>query len=118
FANLLLQGEGTNEAWRLQDLTDVKTLPDYGEGYYWGGRGLATRGAPVDADGNPILHHLPKTYETAKSDGERWRWMLLEATEFDPSLRNKVDMMFGDFQRSQFGVQTMAAYGFFPQDDG
>ncbi len=28
---------------------------------------------PVDADGNPVFYHVPARYESAKSDGERWR---------------------------------------------
>src|SRR5581483_10202259 len=78
---------------------------DYDEGYAWN-RG--DRGAPVDADGNPIFYHTPKSYPDAHSDGERWRWMLSQAVEFDPSLRNEVDVLFADFLRQQFDVQTMA----------
>src|SRR4029079_7194002 len=74
FAQYLLNGAGRTEAWRLQALTDLSQLPDYEDGYY--GYGGATTGAPVDADGNPVLHHVPKDYAAARSDGERWRWLL------------------------------------------
>ncbi len=104
FAQLLLNA-GNHEPWRLQYLTDLGQLPDYDEGYAWN-RG--DRGAPVDADGNPIFYHTPKSYPDAHSDGERWRWMLSQAVEFDPSLRNEVDVLFADFLRQQFDVQTMA----------
>src|SRR5262245_9196200 len=69
FANMLLQGAGYYEPWRLQYLTDLTQLPDYEEGYYYY-RGQQ-QGAPVDADGKPVYHKLPKSYETAASDGER-----------------------------------------------
>lgn len=35
FANLLLNGVGYHEPWRLQYLTDLSRLPDYEEGYSW-----------------------------------------------------------------------------------
>jgi uncharacterized protein YfaS (alpha-2-macroglobulin family) len=110
FANALLQGGGFHEPWRLQYLTDLSQLPDYDEGYF--GPRYATSGAPVDDKGNPVLHHLPKSYETATSDGQRWRWLLTMAAEVSPGLQNQVDMTFADFMYSQLGVQTMARFGF------
>jgi uncharacterized protein YfaS (alpha-2-macroglobulin family) len=119
FANLLLNGGGEHAPWRLQYLTNLAELPDYEDGVYYprfrggfgGGFGLNQRGAPVDADGNPILYHVPKSYADAQSDGERWRWMLVQAAEFNPALANEADMLFGNFLYSQFGVETMAQYG-------
>lgn len=103
------------EAWQLQALTDLATLPDYEEGNQFRGRGRwgwggpsDSKGAPVDADGNPVFHHVPKSWETAASDGERWRWMLLQAVEFDNGKKDEVDVTWANFLHSQFGVQTMA----------
>jgi uncharacterized protein YfaS (alpha-2-macroglobulin family) len=117
FASILLNGAGQHDAWRLQYLTDLKELPDYTEGYHWPGGN--TRGAPVDADGNPVFHQQPKSYEKAATDGERWRWMLSQAMEFNPARTNEVETMFADFLCSQFDVQTMALFGqALPPDDG
>jgi uncharacterized protein YfaS (alpha-2-macroglobulin family) len=118
FANLLMHG-GQYEPWRLQYLTDLSKLPDYEEGnlYYRGFRGGNHHGAPVDADGNPVYHQLPKSYETAQSDGERWRWTLKRAAELDSSKLNEADRWFADFHKQQFGVQTMAHHGFRFQRD-
>lgn len=103
------------EAWQLQTLTDLTTLPDYEEGNQFRGRGRwgwggpsESKGAPVDADGKPVFHHVPKSWEAAASDGERWRWMLLQAVEFDSGKKNEVDVAWANFLHSQFGVQTMA----------
>jgi uncharacterized protein YfaS (alpha-2-macroglobulin family) len=106
FADAFLNGGGYHEPWRLQYLTDVSKLPDYEEGYYdyRGGAG----GAPVDDQGNPVFHHVPKSYEAAATDGERWRWMLDQAAKTDPGLVNETDMVFANFLHSQFDVQTMA----------
>ncbi len=103
------------EAWRLQSLTDLATLPDYeegnqfwGRGRGWGGGGGDSKGAAVDADGQPVFHRVPKSWQAAASDGERWRWMLLQAIEFDNGLRNEADTIWASFLHNQFGVQTMA----------
>jgi uncharacterized protein YfaS (alpha-2-macroglobulin family) len=116
FANLLLNGAGQHEPWRLQYLTDLSQLPDYDEGYaYYGG---GNRGAPVDAAGEPVLYHVPKSYEDAQSDGERWRWLLTQVVEFNSGRISEVDMQFANFLHQQFGEQTMAYFGFnFRGDD-
>jgi uncharacterized protein YfaS (alpha-2-macroglobulin family) len=107
FANMFLHGAGYYEPWRLQYLTDLAQLPDFDEGYYR----TPDRGAPVDADGNPVFHHVPKSYEDAQSDGERWRWMLTQAAEFDSARVSEVDVHLANFLRQQFDVQTMAYLG-------
>ncbi|MBN1867969.1 alpha-2-macroglobulin [Candidatus Sumerlaeota bacterium] len=115
-ARILGMGRSGNlDAWRLQTLTDFSELPDYEkgyQGYYWRGRGGSSRGAPVDEEGNPVYHLLPESWESAKTDGERWRWALVEAAEVGGEhwtyvIRNE----FANFLRDQFGVQTMASYG-------
>ncbi len=108
------------DAWELQVLTDLKVLPDLEPGYRWGRRGFgrhggSTRGAPVDVDGNPVFYGVPATFAEAKSDGERWRWLLTNAVANDENLRNEIESTWAGFLHSQFGVQTMA--GFLPQDD-
>ena len=110
FAHLVLHGAGYADAWRLQFLTDLSKLPDYDEGYYWN-RNRNHNGAPVDNKGNAVLHKVAKSWATAETDGERWRWLLTQAVEFDSGKANEVDMIFGDFMKTQLGVQTMAFYG-------
>jgi alpha-2-macroglobulin len=107
-ANALLNNRGYGEAWRLQYLTDLGVLPDYEPG--WGSY-RQTPGAPVDADGNPVLHHIPKSFKQAKTDGERWRWCLAQTVEMNPQLLNSVRMQLAQFLENQFGVQTMAQCG-------
>ena len=38
--------------------------------------------------GNPIFYAVPKSWDAAKSDGERWRWLLETMVEWQPSRRN------------------------------
>ena len=112
FANSLLHGLGYSEPWKLQVLTDLAVLPDYEDGYYWW-RGHQPQGAPVDADGNPIYYSTPKIFADAKSDGERWRWMLAQTMELNAARHDEVQLAFAQFLSSQFGVETMAQFGWF-----
>jgi tetratricopeptide (TPR) repeat protein len=107
-AGMLLNNRGYGEAWRLQTLTDLAVLPDYDEG--WGRYGQS-RGAPVDAEGRPIYYTVPKTFETAENDGQRWRWCLQQAAEMDAGLLGGVRMQLAEFCQSQFGVETLAEWG-------
>ena len=84
---LLLNNRGYYEAWRLQYLTDLATLPDYDEGYFYY---RDYNGAPVDAEGKPVYHTLPASWEAATTDGQRWRWVLSQAIENSPSRLNAV----------------------------
>ena len=102
------------EAWKLQDLTDLTKLPDYDEQspqMMFGGRGFGRphwgvpdKGAPVDAEGNPVFHHLPASWEAATSDGERWRWALDQVSQTDASRISEIEMEWALFLNSQFGV--------------
>ena len=110
FAELTMFFRRAGEGWRLQSLTDLSELPDYKEGYYYGGRSMA---APVDEKGNPVLYSVPDNLESAKSDGELWRFFLDKALALDQSRKNEIMMAFAGFLHSQFGVQTLSAYGSF-----
>ena len=61
--------------YSFYSLTDLTTVPEMGEGYghYFGG-GLQR--VPVGDDGKPLFIHMPESYETARNDGERWRWVV------------------------------------------
>jgi hypothetical protein len=109
FAAAVLHGGGAFDAWRLQSLTDLDELPDYEPG--WGYYGRETRGAPVDAEGNPIYYERPESWDAAKNDGERWRWILATRTSWRPSSRPQELRDRADFLQTQFGVRTMANYG-------
>ncbi len=108
-SDFLLSNRGYSEAWRLQYLSDLTTLPDYEDGHYYYGR--SNTGAPVDEDGNPILHHIPESWGAAKTDGERWRWCLNKTVELQPGQYENVQYRFASFLQNQFGVQTMRNFG-------
>src|SRR6185369_9214975 len=110
FAHAWLYGQGFHETWRLQTLTDLTQLQDYEEGYWYRGGGR-NQGAAVDAEGNPVFHRVPVSYDAAVTDGERWRWMLSQAAIIDPSRINDAEITFANFLHAQFGVQTMAQFG-------
>jgi len=100
---------GQAEAWRLQILTDLAALPDYEETQWWGWRGGSnSQGAPVDADGNPVFHTVPESFDTSASDGQRWRWLLAQAEQLRPDRHAELTRLHADFLWNQFGVQTLA----------
>lgn len=94
--------------WQLQTLTNLDELPDYEEG---GGYGLQTQGAPADASGKPVFYEIPPSWELAKNYGERWRWLLEESARLHPEHRSVRRNQYAEFLQSQFGVQTLANYG-------
>lgn len=104
FGETLLNHRGFYEAWRLQALTNLKELPDYEEQWY-GYREY--NGAPVDEKGEPVYFYATKTWEEAKNDGNRWRWLLNQAAENNPALKNKVKMQLAGFWQQMFGVESM-----------
>jgi hypothetical protein len=108
-AQMVLQS-GYGEAWRLQALTDLSVLPDYEQGWYYGG---GTQGAPVDEQGVPIYHTVPASWQDAQSDGQRWRWCLVQAVEANARLLNSTRLSLANFCQSQFGEQTLASYGWY-----
>ncbi|MBW3597623.1 MAG: alpha-2-macroglobulin [Planctomycetes bacterium] len=104
-AGALLNNRGHAEAWRLQYLTDIGELPDYDEGWH---HYREYQGVPVDAEGNPIFHDVPASWDAAETDGERWRWALEQVVEMAPARREEVLTHRANFLHNQFGVQTMA----------
>lgn len=102
-----------SEAWRLQELTDLTVLPDYeiqqvyGRGRF-GWNPFSDKGAPVDADGNPVFHRTPESWEAAKSDGERWRWAMAQVVALNEKRQSDMDLEWATFLQAQFGVSGRA----------
>lgn len=102
-----------SEAWRLQELTDLTVLPDYeiqqvyGRGRF-GWNPFSDKGAPVDADGNPVFHRKPESWEAAKSDGERWRWAMAQVVTLNEKRQSDMDLEWATFLQAQFGVSGRA----------
>ncbi len=107
----ILQGQrGGGGAWQLQSLTNLDELPDYDEGYYYG---TSNGGAPVNAEGEPVVYYVPESWEASENDGERWRWALAQTVENNPRELNNVRSQIAQFARGLFGVETMASQPWF-----
>jgi uncharacterized protein YfaS (alpha-2-macroglobulin family) len=102
----------SREAWKLQVLTPLDQLPAWDESGPSGG----TEGAPWK-DGGPVLYEAPASWEVAKNDGERWRFALAELARLKPDSQAEVDVKLATFSRSQFGVGTLASYGWWHDRD-
>lgn len=112
------------DATTLLTLTDLEKQPDYvsddgssqnpygGRYGYRGYRGYAqqTIATPVGTDGLPVYHHLPESWDAAKTDGERWRWLLAQAEKADESSAVKARLAFAQFMQSQIGEQTLVQW--------
>lgn len=99
-------------AWKLQTLTPIDTLPEWGELGPDGG----TEGAPWANDG-PVLYPIPDSWDAAKNDGERWRFALAECIGLNPQQKVSVTSELANFFHAQFGTQTLAAYGWWRSQD-
>jgi uncharacterized protein YfaS (alpha-2-macroglobulin family) len=96
-----------SQSWRLQTLTPLETLPDYGEPYgVWGQNQSA---APVAVDGTPIYYEAPRDFASATNDGQRWRWALDQAVELNAAELNASRSSLAGFLVDQFGTQTLGA---------
>lgn len=109
FSAALQHGLAPQQSWRLQSLTNLDELPDYEEG--WGYYGDGPRGAAVADSGEPVYYDEPASWEASKNDGERWRWALAERTRWAPTTKSRELLERADFADAQFGVQTLADYG-------
>ena len=107
-ANMLLNDRGASDSWRLQYLSDLKVLPDYEDGWMYYHQ---TAGAPVDADGNPVFHRLPKSFAPPKPTASAGGGASRKRRNSTPRNVDDVRMQFAGFLLSQFGVQTMAESG-------
>ncbi len=106
-AETLLMDRNHDRSWKLQNLTDLTALPDYDENYYYSSGAV---GAPVDSQGKPIFYEVPKSFESARNDGERWRFLLARLADKSESEKHNSQWQWADFLWSQFGVQTLADY--------
>lgn len=110
---LLYNRTGSNYLWRLFILTDISKSPDFSEQI----DEITSDGAPADAEGNPSLIDIPASWQAAKSDGERWRWILQEIARIDPLQKNQGDYEWLTFCQQHYDVGTLARYSWWSQPD-
>ena len=94
------------EPWRFQTLTDLSELPDRTNPDP-PRRTAGPSGAPVTEDGTPVFHEVPESWEAAETDGERWRWALADAAEFDPAVAAEATLTRAHWLAGQFGVGSL-----------
>ncbi|MFU8892233.1 MAG: alpha-2-macroglobulin family protein [Luteolibacter sp.] len=102
----------THEAWKLQTLTPLDTLPEWGEPGPSGG----TEGAPWDGDA-PVLYEVPATWDAATNDGQRWRFALAEQARLDPARAARMTLEYAHFTRAQLSEDTLASMAWWRQPD-
>ena len=110
---LALGRTGPQRVWALGVLTNLADLPDYGDE----GRLSSGSGAPVDADGSPLILDVPESWEDAENDGERWRWALSESVRLGPEKESKSKEQWARFLVQHYGVGTLTGFGRWMQQD-
>ncbi len=110
---LVMSGRSGPGAWKLQVLTGLDELPDWGDPGPRGG----TEGAPWLGDA-PVFYEVPESWKAAKNDGQRWRWALAQRAKFGGAgARASAELERADFLHGQFGVGTLAGFGWWRQMD-
>ncbi len=116
-----IQRDRTHElSWKLQVLTDTKTLPEIVRGY--NNHYSSSQGAPMTANGDPLFYEVPDKFSAARNDGERWRWLLKEQVVISPDTKISVNHQLAAFLHQQFGVQSLQSFSWYyrmvEDDDG
>ena len=92
--------------WPLQQLTDLTTLHDYTD--YPMAAYRSNPGYPVDAAGEPVWFREPASFESAKNDGERWRFVIRELSQVDERNADEAKAILARTFSLWFSVQTMS----------
>jgi uncharacterized protein YfaS (alpha-2-macroglobulin family) len=107
FAQAFLQQDNYWDAlWQLQVLTDLGKLPELDEANHYYYR-ASTSAAPAHADGTPVYFYKPRDWQSARNDGERWRWLLARAVQIDPGYRDSSLQYQAQLYLRLYGVQTL-----------
>lgn len=101
-----------SEFWKLQVLTPLDKLPEWSDP----GPSGDTEGAPWSGDG-PVLFPIPATWESARNDGERWRFALAESARLMPANAARSELERARLMEMQFGAETLESYGWFNDRD-
>lgn len=104
---------GSGFVWSLYLLTDLEAVPDYTEHIDI----ISSKGAPTDAEGNPVWIDVPESWEAAVSDGERWRWTMEEIARLDPKQAAAERYKWFEFCESHYDVETLASFSWWSQPD-
>lgn len=96
----------------LGNLTSLKELPDYaarGEASPF--RNVSTVPVKINAKtGKPevVFYHASSSWDTAKNDGERMRWLLEAAIQADPAMASRVNYFTASWCRRLFSYSNTA----------
>ncbi len=115
-AATLIQHREGRQAWKLQYLTDLAELPDFDQRqpvFYDFGDYSAHSGAPVDSSGEALYYAVAGNFESARNDGERWRFLLQTIAAFGSGDKSWSQWQWADFLWQQFGVQTISSEPWF-----
>ena len=96
-AGFIENPRNNNGFWALQILTDFSKLPDYDTPEAQTQYHNYPNGLPVDDNGNPVMYKVPASWEAAKNDGERYRWLLDRAAKIEIANKLPISLAEGQF---------------------
>ena len=85
-AQTLLDQRSGQSSWMLQSKTDMDEAPDYTE-IEAIDPSQASRFAPVDVDGKPVLFSTVASWNQAVNDGQRLRWAIDRWSSTQPTVQ-------------------------------
>ncbi len=119
WSHLIMRNRTGGSSWRLQVLTNTEVVPEVERAYY---AQSSAKGAPVSEEGKPVFYEVPASYEVAKNDGERWRWLLVEIIKHQSDRKVNVMSRLASYLHNEFGVGTLRSYSWYyrmaQEDDG
>lgn len=104
FAALWFTGRNDCNSWKLQQKTDLGSLPDYEETRWSPSRSWP----PVGKNGLPVFYNTPKSYDDAANDGERFQFFRKLAHDRKNTAADKIyaDFLVSQFQMKQIDVES------------
>jgi hypothetical protein len=107
FSETLLYKRGTAEVLRLLQLTNTEKLPEYERTrnfIYFDNEKVF---APTDEKGNPIFFNLKKNYNECKNDGERWLFIVYQASQYGNKSKAEYYFRTASFLYNIYGLITL-----------
>lgn len=68
---------------------------------------LALEQAKADWNNGPVFFPVPQSFESARNNGERFRWLLQKATSFLPEKEPLAEMLLAQIQCELYGMKSL-----------
>ena len=94
-------------AIRLLIKSNINKIPPFSEKIIYDD--LRGKGAPVNKDNTPYYFNLPKSEDSAKNDGELFRYYLHESAQYSND-KSREALTLAKFAQKLYGIETLVNY--------